>query len=192
MPLSPEVFFSFVILNGIAQAALGSYLQTSVIAIASLFGPTAVQTMMSGQAAVAVVVSSVQVLSAVASTWGKPVASIEAVDQEPEERSAFIFFGLSTIFLLITALTQRWLSKLPAYRAVIHPLEVKHSSEESDPEESRGLISGGRSALPFDKVQILRVAKANVLYEIAAAYVFVVTLVRIYISGWYVNSPSDI
>ena len=30
-----EVFFVFIILNGIAQAAAGSYLQTSIIAVAS-------------------------------------------------------------------------------------------------------------------------------------------------------------
>jgi equilibrative nucleoside transporter 1/2/3 len=39
----PEgVFATFIIMAGIVLAAAGSYLQTSVIAIASLFGPTVI------------------------------------------------------------------------------------------------------------------------------------------------------
>ncbi|KAJ7591507.1 hypothetical protein C8J56DRAFT_1047713 [Mycena floridula] len=56
---SSGLFFAFVLLN----AGCGAYLET-----ASRFGPTAMQTIMSGQAAVAVTVSSVQVVSAIAST----------------------------------------------------------------------------------------------------------------------------
>lgn len=177
------MFFTFVLLNGIAQAALGSYLQTSVIAVASLFGPTAVQAMMSGQAAVAVAVSGVQVLSAVASTWGeaKSSAAAAAAEREAEESSAFIFFSLSTLFLLATALAQRWLMTMPAYRAVAGALEPSHKTDADDEtrEESQGLV-GDRNDGPVEKNSILRVAKANLTYEIAVAYVFVVTLVSLH------------
>ncbi|KAJ7591502.1 nucleoside transporter-domain-containing protein [Mycena floridula] len=172
---SSGLFFAFVLLNGMMQAGCGAYLQTSVVAIASRFGPTAMQTIMSGQAAVAVTVSSVQVVSAIASTWGQARSQDIIADKEPEERAAFIFFGLSTIFLLFMALAQRSLTANPSYRAVVRPLETKEDTSGADSEETRGLVSAG-PAISFDKGRILRVAKANLSYEIAGAYVFVVTL----------------
>jgi solute carrier family 29 (equilibrative nucleoside transporter), member 1/2/3 len=153
-----------VLCNAIAQASLGAYLQTSVIAIGSLFGPSAVQIIMAGQAAVAVAVSGVQVISAVASTWdARPITNAAIEQRGPEERSAFIFFSLSTLFFLVTAVTQHHLSSVPTYKMVVHPFTI--SQDE------------GRGKLPFEKARILSVAKANILYEVAGAYVFVITLV---------------
>ncbi|KAJ7067963.1 nucleoside transporter-domain-containing protein [Mycena amicta] len=170
------LFFAFVLLNGIAQAGLGAYLQTAIIVIASLLGPTAVQALMSGQAAVAVAVSGVQALSAVASVWGR---SKEAIAQslssgEPEERSAFIFFSLSTVFLIVAAAAHGWLVTMPAYKMVVSSLEQQKAIGST--EEMRGLVSSGRNAGSDTKGQIIRVAKANVILEIAVAYVFIVTL----------------
>lgn len=70
--LPTPLFVSFILLNGILQAAAGSYLQTAVVAVASLFGPATMQAVMGGQAAVAVAVSTVQVLSAGASLHALP------------------------------------------------------------------------------------------------------------------------
>ncbi|KAJ3867687.1 nucleoside transporter-domain-containing protein [Lentinula novae-zelandiae] len=189
LTLSPGFFFTFVLLNGIAQAAFGSYLQNSVIAVASLFGPAAVQAMLAGQAAVAVVVSTVQVISAAASVntsteFMDGPAAIDALDVvssragDPEERSAFIFFGLSTIFLVFSAAAHRWLVSLPAYHSVVGALEArKPESELGTDDERRILVSAGPSqGLLTQKQSIWRVAKTNVLYEIAVAYVFTVTL----------------
>ncbi|ESK93761.1 nucleoside transporter [Moniliophthora roreri MCA 2997] len=177
--ISPGPFFAFVILNGIVQAAFGSYLQTSVIAVASLFGPTAVQAMLSGQAAVAVAVSTVQVLSASASVSvkreGRPVEGLSR-DKNPEERAAFIFFGLSTVFLLVTVVAQWWLTRMPQYHAVAGSLEVIHKTGRDGADERRGLVSGGRSDPSIEKTRIIRVAKTNIIYEVAVAYVFIVTL----------------
>lgn len=178
----PGVFFAFVILNGIAQAAAGSYLQTSVIAVASLFGPTAIQAMMSGQAAIGVAVSSVEVLSAMASIRAAPTPEALA-ESKPEERSAFIFFGLSTLFLLLSAGAHMWLTSFPAYKAIteqfIHTAEHRRSTslpsyEDAlqSPLETQGLIVHEEK-----KTQLVRVAKANVVYNAAVAYVFIVTLV---------------
>ncbi len=178
---SPGVFFAFVLLNGMAQAAAGSYLQTSVIAVASLFGPSALQAMMSGQAAVGVAVSGVQVLSSAASTRGTSPSS-SSVASSPEEGSAFAFFGLSTLFLVFSAAAQSWLVKLPAYTSLMdrikHINTVSHGGE--DPNESSGLIlSPQTQVFVSDKrEQIIRVTKANITYNIAVAYVFAVTLVR--------------
>jgi solute carrier family 29 (equilibrative nucleoside transporter), member 1/2/3 len=180
--LAPGVFFAFVISNGIAQAGSGSYLQTSVIAVASVFGPAAVQAVMSGQAAVAVVVSGVQVLSAITSLWGIPEKEIATYrsDGKAEERSAFLFFGLSTLFLLFTIGVHQWLVTTQAYKTVVRPTRMQGvvQLDEGSFDETQRLVSmGGRSSILDDKAQILRVAKANVKYEFAVAYVFIVTLV---------------
>ncbi|KIK65644.1 hypothetical protein GYMLUDRAFT_39141 [Collybiopsis luxurians FD-317 M1] len=177
--ISPGIFFAFVLLNGMAQAALGSYLQTSIIAVASLFGPTAIQPMLSGQAAVAIVVSAVQVLSAIASVGNgsKSSADVLTRSRDPEESSAFIFFGLSTIFLLFSAAAQRWLVSMPAYHTVAGSLEVRKAVPEiGTDDEHRTLVSSGPSQVFSEKSRIWRVAKANILFEIAVAYVFMVTL----------------
>ncbi|KAF9268243.1 hypothetical protein L218DRAFT_954605 [Marasmius fiardii PR-910] len=178
--VSAGVFFAFVILNGIAQATAGSYLQTSIIAVASRFGHPAVQALLSGQAAVAVAVSTVQVLSAAASVSSETKSSSipTSRDHEPEERAAFIFFALSTVFLLASVAAQWWLVTLPQYYIVAGSLEAgrKVGREAGSSAETQALFSEGRSDPIREKSRIKRVAKANTLYEIAIAYVFVVTL----------------
>ena len=181
--LAPAVQFTFVILNGIAQAAAGAYMQTAGVVVASLFGSWAMQTMMAGNAAVAVVVSTVQAVAAAASVWGLPddmIASYK-IDSSAEERAAFIFFGLSTLFLAGALFANQWFFATPAYRALVMPPAHKYEGEsQGDSEEHEGLVSGsgGREVVQSDKaLKIMRVAKANVIYEIAVAFVFIVTLV---------------
>jgi solute carrier family 29 (equilibrative nucleoside transporter), member 1/2/3 len=138
---------------------------------------------MAGQGAVGVVVSGVQVLSATASVWGGPseTVSTHLKDWAAEEHSAFIFFALSTVFLLWTTVALRYLTAMPAYKAVMVPFEQRQKHIESSSgnrDERQGLVSSGRTNVALDvKGQILRVAKANTTYEIAVAYVFIVTLV---------------
>ncbi|EKM80431.1 hypothetical protein AGABI1DRAFT_113615 [Agaricus bisporus var. burnettii JB137-S8] len=175
--MPPRLFFLFVLVNAAAQSAAGSYLQTAVIAVASLLGPATVQALMAGQAVIAVAVSGVQVVSAVASTWGKSESS-SASDGTAEERSAFFFFTLSTLFVLASAVAHHWLINTSTYKAVAAPLEqhstkVSHSS--TDP-TSESLLPRGKSEADDDWRQAVRLAKANVTYEIAVSYVFVVTL----------------
>jgi solute carrier family 29 (equilibrative nucleoside transporter), member 1/2/3 len=184
--VAPGLFFAFVLLNGVGQAALGSYLQTSVIAVASLFGPSAIQAMFSGQACVAIVISAVQLISAVGAVWAGS-ASTEDVeeDEKAAERSAFIFFGLSTVFLWSCVMLQRWLMGMPAYREVARGLEKAGRAPES-PEEARRLMGSppvhsrepSSGSAVFEKNRVFHVAKANVIYEVAVAYVFLVTLVN--------------
>ena len=171
---SPGVFFAFVLFNGIFQAAAGSYLQTAVVAIASLFGPGAMQATMSGQAFVGVVVSAVQLLSAAASLRASNAAAalnLEFDEGRAEARAAALFFGLSTVFLCATLGAQAWLAKMPAYRAIVRPMEGIGKRRREEEEGVRELVR--------EKGSILRVAKANVEYEVAVAWVFAVTLVRI-------------
>lgn len=178
----PGLFFAFVILNGVAQAAAGSYLQTAIISVASLFGPTAMQALMSGQAAVGVAVSAVQVISAASSLRGDPTPQ-QLIESKPEERSALVFFGLSTVFLLFSAGAHAWLIRLPAYKSVVGQFaHIKHVARgETDPaEEVPGVVVPAPPQVnPSEKrAQIKRVAKSNIIYNLGVAYVFVITLVR--------------
>ncbi|KIM45965.1 hypothetical protein M413DRAFT_298833 [Hebeloma cylindrosporum] len=175
---SPGIFFAFVLFNGAAQATVGAYLQTSVVAVASLFGPQAVQAMMSGQAAVAVAVSGVQVASAAASLWGKP--RTYKGDGTAEERSAFTFFALSTLFLVVSWAAHTWMVRMPVYEHIAAPLErqkKKTIGEDAHVDERLGLISTGHgNSFAHEKANALRIAKLNISYEVAVAYVFMTTL----------------
>ncbi|KAI0347455.1 hypothetical protein BDW22DRAFT_1368089 [Trametopsis cervina] len=167
---SAGVFFAFVIINGICQAAAGSYLQTAAIAVASLFGPTAIQAVMTGQAAIAIAVSGVEVLSAAGSIHTNGAGEIIA-ESEPEEKSAFVFFTLSTLFLVLSAGAQILLTRLPTYKMLMQQFHVtaERSLSNSQPDIAQ---SHGESK----QHQLFRVGKANVIYNMAVAYVFVVTL----------------
>jgi equilibrative nucleoside transporter 1/2/3 len=168
------------VLNGVVQARFGAYLQTSVIAVASLFGPSAVQSVMSGQAASAVVISAVQVVSAAAFVWGK--SRQQAVsDGSAEERSAFMFFSLSTLFLAATTVLHRWLVRLPAYQQVAAALEKQTKNHPSgvDHGEIQGLMTRHAINPKNDISHAFRIAKQNAIYEVAVAYVFGITLVRL-------------
>lgn len=183
--LPSEIFVAFVLLNGAAQAAAASYLQAAVVTIASLWGPVAVQAMMTGQSAVAVAVSGVQVISAATSILGG-LRSF-AGDGSAEERSAFIFFTFSLVFLVASAGAHSWLTNLPSYKTVVGSLEqqvAKKGHHVSGFGESQPLISRGRSDTSGDRSQILQVVKTNILYELAIGYVFVVTLVSTSVPLW--------
>lgn len=181
----PGLFFTFVLFAAAVTSAAGSYLQSSVVALASLFGHEAMQAVMSGQAAVGVAVSGVQVLSAAASTHRVPPPSHPAREDEltrtPEETSASLFFGLSTIFLFVTYAIHVWLKSLSAYKAVVArqrphgPVRLPSDGLRS-PDETRGLSSGEPKGLS-GKAQMLRLGRINLPYNFAVGYVFMVTLV---------------
>ncbi|KAG6831868.1 hypothetical protein H0H92_006985 [Tricholoma furcatifolium] len=173
--LAPGIFFTLVLAVGAIQAALGSYLQTSVVAVASLFGPQAVQAMMSGQAAVAVAVSSVQVLSSALFIWRATPEQIEtnALDGGAERNSARVFFALSSLFLVISAFAHNILVSKPTYKTLVAPLEQKVALGTTEIEQP--LASHGRES-HSNWNGILHVAKINITYEVAVSYVFIVTL----------------
>ncbi|TBU49066.1 nucleoside transporter-domain-containing protein [Dichomitus squalens] len=175
---APGGFFAFVLLNAIGQAAAGSYLQTAVVAVASLFGPSAMQALMSGQAAVAVVISGVQVLSALASVGSSKPEMIVA-SSEPEEQSAFVFFGLSTVFLLVCVGVYTWLVSLPAYKAVTSQRSARRPSTAEGASllhEENGIDTVHELRKPEQKNYAVRLAKTNGTFNLAVAYVFIVTL----------------
>ncbi|KAG6866489.1 hypothetical protein C0991_003033 [Blastosporella zonata] len=173
------IFFTLTLFVGAAQAALGSYLQTSVVAVASLYGPQALQAMMSGQAAVAVVVSSVQLLSSALFIWKATPeeVSANAIDGQAEKNSARVFFALSTLFLVLSTFANNVLVSKPTYKTLVGPLEQKFVPGIGSLEGAQSLVSHRRDSYTSEKNHIMRVAKANITFELAVAYVFIVTLV---------------
>lgn len=139
------------------------------------------QSVMTGQAAVGVVVSGVQVLSAAAST--RRTASARAIPaSEPEEQSAFIFFGLSTIFLVVTIGVHAWLVSLPAYKAVVRQtiftVDNANPNDHEEGDEAGSLLESESPARKSGAKDFMwRLAKTNAEFNFAVAYVFIVTLV---------------
>jgi len=176
--LPPILFFLFVILNGMLQASAGSYLQSSVIAVASLFGPLAIQPVMYGYAAVGVLVSLIQVLTTLAGI--RKASLLDAVDEDEAARAAFLFFASSTLFLLTTLALHSWLLTIPAFRSVVIPYEASKNIVRVD--ENRETLAEDRHADDHNTLayiqrnRIIRVGKMNLEYNVAIAYVFVVTL----------------
>jgi len=134
--------------------------------------------MVSGQAAAAVVISGVQVLSAAASVWGKPRQQVVS-DGSAEERSAFIFFSLSTLFLAGTTVLHRWMVRTPLYQDVAAALEKQPGNHPSsvNHEEIQSLMPQDARNTKNETSDAFRVAKQNIIYEVAVAYVFAITLV---------------
>lgn len=174
-----------------------SYLSNSVFAGAALFGAPYMQSMMSGQAAVAVAVSSVQVISSAISIWRTtPVAP--AIDTDPdgqaEEKSARIFFGISALFMIATLLAYKWLASLQIYTTTMGALEdsVKARVVSDEADERQPLLP---AALPsaVEGNQIFRVLKTNFIYNFAVGFVFTVTLVCfLRSSASIISSPASI
>ncbi|KAG6907603.1 hypothetical protein DXG01_008221 [Tephrocybe rancida] len=176
--LPPGIFAAFTLAIGAAQAAIESYLQTSVVAVASLYGAQALQAMMSGQAAIAVVVSGVQVVNVALFLW-KPTPKatlVKTIDGQADVNSARVFFALSTLFLVISALAHNLLVSKTTYKTFVAPLEQKFSPRTGTSEIEPLLASLSRESNTSQRHRILRVAKGNLKFEVAVAYVFVVTL----------------
>lgn len=176
--LPERLFVTFIITTGIVLAAAGSYLQTSVMAVASLFGPTVIQSMLTGQAVVAVILSAVQLISATGSLHASKVGPTDGV---AETKSARLFFAISTSFLFVCGLANAWMTRLPSFRAVV-PCDqswirrrLSVSADLRSPVLDSPHVSVPSSKAMWDR--ILSVARRNLIYEASVAYVFIVTLV---------------
>ena len=136
---------------------------------------------MAGQAAVGVVVNLVQVVGAAISLSSR--RRISAQDwRTPEEMSAFMSFAFATCFLCVSLVAHCWLVRTPAYATMIAPFELRRLVA-GEHEERQSLMSSSHWAQTTEREttreRIVRVARVNVVYEMAIAYVFVVTLVRL-------------
>ncbi|KAH8830584.1 nucleoside transporter-domain-containing protein [Flagelloscypha sp. PMI_526] len=173
--LPSGLFFAFVLINSVAQAGYGSYLQCAVVQIASVFGPIGMSVNMQGQAAVAVVVSGIQVISAMMSIWAHDdQTTLASPSGDPAATSASAFFTISAIFLLATTVAHAWLIRTPEYKRVAVSIEIQKPDILA--QETATLISRGRENDEEHHSRLLAILKSNALYEIAVALVFTVTL----------------
>ncbi|KAF8271742.1 nucleoside transporter-domain-containing protein [Lactarius quietus] len=165
--LPESIFITFVISTGIALACAGAYLQTSVIAVASLFGPSIIQSLMSGQAIVALISAATSLRA----------SQVGPIDGAAETKSARLFFGISATFLVVCGSANVWMTRLPSYRAVVPADEPRPRRRLSVSAELLSLAPSGSeidSNATWD--HIVRIARANIIYELAVAYVFMTTL----------------
>ncbi|KAI0269290.1 nucleoside transporter-domain-containing protein [Gloeopeniophorella convolvens] len=175
--LPTSLFGPFVLMIGITLAACGSYLQTSVVAVASLFGPSIMQAVMSGQAVVAVILSLIQLLSAFTSLHASEVSP--TTDGSAETKSARLFFGMSALFLFACGFANVWMTRMPAYRAVVVPIDESWMRRRlSVGADHRPLLASELTTPEAKGImnRVLSVARRNIVYEVAAGYVFIITL----------------
>ena len=138
IPTHPTAFFLFILANAVAQSIVCAYYSSSVVATSSYFGPFAMQALMSGQAAVAVVISLIQVIVTALSLNDTPTARSEEEGRATEDNSASLFFFFTTTGMLISLLAHVYLVRMPIYRNVAAPFEAGKVIET---EEEEGLMT---------------------------------------------------
>ena len=185
---SPGSFFASVLVDGALQAALGSYLQTSVVALASIFGPDAIAAYMTGGALVAVGVSLLKLFT----VYTRPghlndddlPSSLFQTLLEPHggnaARGATTYFYIAAAFISSGIAAYAYLyGKIP-HDALKEdtPEPYQESGPESEPSEVDYLLGRvSNSPIPMSGTSIWIVARKNASYNFAVFYVFVVTLV---------------
>jgi len=152
--------------------------------LASLFGASALQAVVSGQAAVGVAVSAIQLLGALASVKSSAVGATVIEERGAETRSAFLFFTLSTIFYVFSAGAYAWLTKTPEYREIkgghgTRRISISMSQSFTADDEGAGLVSGQSKDVTSSPVaRTIAMIKTNLPFNFTVAWVFAVTLVR--------------
>ena len=138
IPTHPTVFFVFVLANAVTQSIVCSYFSSSVVATSSYFGPCAMQALMTGQAAVAVIISLIQVTVTALSLGDNSLQRRGEEERAAEDSSASLFFSLATAGLLVAFFAHAHLIRMPIYRNVAAPFEMGKVIET---EEEEGLMT---------------------------------------------------
>lgn len=138
------------------------------------------QAVVSGQAAIGVAVSAVQLLSALASVNTPIAGTMVIAEKSAEARSAFVFFALSTVFYIFSAGAYAWLMRTPEYRVVrdgprSRRISLSMSQSFTVDGEGTGLVSGRPASSPF--ARSIAMIKTNLPFNFTVACVFGVTLV---------------
>ncbi|BEJ01018.1 hypothetical protein CcaverHIS631_0508750 [Cutaneotrichosporon cavernicola] len=148
---SRAMFLPLLLLLTLVLALTTSYLQSAVIALASLWGSQEMQGVMSGQGGIAVLVSGSQVVLALLSSTEKEEASTGA---------AFGLWALAAGFVVVCLLALNRLVQNPAITEVLAPLTSRTTGADR--------AKDGRVTRT--------VARKNFRIEFAVAFIFVVTL----------------
>ncbi|KAI6105461.1 nucleoside transporter-domain-containing protein [Pisolithus sp. B1] len=164
--VNPSIFFSFVLVCSIAMSASGSTV--------------------SGQAAIAVIVSTVELISSSLSVWGASpeviatfIAEDGVGDGKTEESAARIFFGISVLFMASTFAASVWLTKQPLYQSTVGILDHQPKAPEvaEDDEERHGFVTSRQSISSYGPSSDLwQVFKANFSFMLSTSYTFIATL----------------
>lgn len=130
--IQPALFFALLLVITVIEAAAASYLQNATVALSSLFGPTYLQGILSGQGAIGALVSVVQLVTAFGGVVGTPeaaegpalfrraeVAIADAKSDASVRAAGFAFFLISACFALIALVCHVVLTRLPFYELVI-------------------------------------------------------------------------
>jgi hypothetical protein len=158
-PTSPTPFFIFSLSLGALQASAGTYLLTAVVAYAAYFGPLSMQSVMSGQAAVAVVVSTVQLTTTLSTVWGKQPASPPTTPGTSPtgniSTGASYFFAIATLGLSVSYIGYRRLARMRLFKRTVakfenRTLSIDHSTAEYAPVPADEEIA---PVIPNDSVQ---------------------------------------
>lgn len=142
------------------------------------------QALVSGQAAIGVAVSAIQLLGALASVNTSAPGAAVADEKTAEARSAFVFFALSTAFYIFSAGAYAWLMRRPEYqemKAGRRPRRISLSLSQNFAVdgEGTGLVSGRpKDTAPSPFARTVAMIKTNLAYNFTVAWVFAVTLVR--------------
>jgi equilibrative nucleoside transporter 1/2/3 len=189
-------YFIFIMVVDVFLAVGASMLNTTVVALAALFGPGAMQACFVGQGAVGVVVSAVQFLGALFASAAS--SSPDGNSGGPQAGPAAVFFGLSTMFVLLGLVSHSTLLRTPEYTEVVQKWEAGNvllveepdRQEYSDEDNSAHEEEGRRVLSPVDdfgvevpqvknRVSIWEVAKINKSYNLAVWFCFAVSLVSL-------------
>ena len=176
---TPWAFFSFALFDALSLAAASSYMGAAVYARAALLGPPFLQSVLSGQAAIGVAISAVQVVSAAMSVPTTLVVTLVADESDylAHGMTARIFFGISTVFLITTLAAYAWLMKQAFYKSVTGA--AKQQGAVQDIDELTGLVSSDdrRNIVAEASSPVYGILKRNWVFMFSIAYVFAVTLV---------------
>jgi equilibrative nucleoside transporter 1/2/3 len=158
-PTSPTPFFIFALSLGALQSSAGTYLLTSVVAYAAYFGPLAMQSVMSGQAAVAVVVSTVQLITTLFAVRGKiPTLPPTTPGVPPTgniSTGASYFFAIATLGLLVSYIGYKRMTRMRLFKRTVakfedRTLSVDHITAEYAPVPADEEVA---PVIPNDSVQ---------------------------------------
>jgi solute carrier family 29 (equilibrative nucleoside transporter), member 1/2/3 len=156
-------------------------MQTAVMALASLFGSDAVQAVISGQAAVGVVVSLARLFSTAAGLDTSPHTG----HSETDDWSSAMFFGLSTLFS-VGSLAAYWrVTRTKEYKQIMNSAVLSTSFLNDNEDESRPLVEETPSSPDYlsiseeteEPMKPIKMLALNKSLNFSVTFVFIVTLV---------------
>lgn len=113
-------------------------------------------------------------------------SGLTAAERAAEDKSAFAFFSISTVFLLGSLIAHLRLTRTHQYQAII--IESRDKFAVEDVEERQGLFGGEtqlRDEIDPDGSTFTEMLWTNRVYNLSVAYVFVATLVCIHLESLY-------